>query len=202
MKALRGAPEKSLRDVRREKIEMIIKSIDNFQRRLICKEDREKQTEVLKLEVSLMCLKSSFLERRIQGIRDLNQIIRNLKMYSSGTKAFTGALLIQWMSENGVFDILFDAKLTHLQIVQRSGDTLKLLLQEDALSEQLMDQFWSLTRAHYKFEVYKILNESSFYLKQQHIDFFFDQIKLIPLEKLGIEEFQVLSELGKFTKDD
>ena len=30
VKALRGAPEKSLRDVRREKIELIIKSIDNF----------------------------------------------------------------------------------------------------------------------------------------------------------------------------
>ena len=44
---------------------MIIKSVDSFQRRLISKEEREKQTEVLKLEVSLMCLKSSFLERRI-----------------------------------------------------------------------------------------------------------------------------------------
>ena len=72
VKALRGAPEKSLRDVRREKIELIIKSIDNFQRRLISKEDREKLTEILKLEVCLMCLKSSYLERRIQGFRDLN----------------------------------------------------------------------------------------------------------------------------------
>jgi len=56
---LRAAPEKSLRDVRRERIESIIKSIDNFQRRLITKEEREKQTEVLKLEVALMCLRSS-----------------------------------------------------------------------------------------------------------------------------------------------
>ena len=42
MKRLREAPEKSLRDVRREKIESIIKSIDNFQRRLIPKDEREK----------------------------------------------------------------------------------------------------------------------------------------------------------------
>jgi hypothetical protein len=42
IKRLREAPEKSLRDVRREKIESIIKSIDNFQRRLIAKDDREK----------------------------------------------------------------------------------------------------------------------------------------------------------------
>ena len=72
IRKLRDAPEKSLRDVRRERIEGIIKSIDNFQRRLISKEEREKMTEILKLEVALMCLKSSFLERRIQGIRDLN----------------------------------------------------------------------------------------------------------------------------------
>ena len=65
MKRLREAPEKSLRNVRREKIESIVKSIDNFQRRLITKDEREKQTEILKLEISLMCLKSSYLERRI-----------------------------------------------------------------------------------------------------------------------------------------
>jgi hypothetical protein len=39
---LRDAPEKSLRDVRRERIEAIIKSIDLFQRRIISKEEREK----------------------------------------------------------------------------------------------------------------------------------------------------------------
>jgi hypothetical protein len=42
IKRLREAPEKSLRDVRREKIESIIKSIDNLQRRLIPKDEREK----------------------------------------------------------------------------------------------------------------------------------------------------------------
>ena len=42
IKKLREAPEKSLRDVRRERIEAMIKSIDNFQRRLITKDEREK----------------------------------------------------------------------------------------------------------------------------------------------------------------
>jgi len=92
VKRLRSAPEKSLRDVRRERIDSIIKSVDNFQRRVCPKEDREKQTEVLRLEVALMCLKSSFLERRIQGIRDLNTIIKNNRMYSQ--KSFTAQYLI------------------------------------------------------------------------------------------------------------
>jgi hypothetical protein len=42
MNRLRDAPDKNLRDVRREKIESIIKSIDNFQRRLMAKDEREK----------------------------------------------------------------------------------------------------------------------------------------------------------------
>ena len=114
-KRLREAPEKSLRDVRREKIESIIKSIDNMQRRLLPKDEREKETEILRLEVALMCLKSSFLERRIQGIRDLNQIIKNNRMFAS--KNFSSKYLIEWFHDNQVFSILFDAKKTHLQIV-------------------------------------------------------------------------------------
>ena len=41
-RALKAAPEKSLRDVRRERIESVIKSIDNFQRRIVPKDEREK----------------------------------------------------------------------------------------------------------------------------------------------------------------
>jgi ubiquitin carboxyl-terminal hydrolase 34 len=105
---LRETPERELRDVRRERIEGIIKGIDNVLRRLESKEEREKQTEILKLEVILMCLKSSFLERRIQGIRDLNTIIRNVRMFNN--KSFTPLFLIEWMQTNGVFGIIFDPR--------------------------------------------------------------------------------------------
>jgi hypothetical protein len=60
---------------------------------------------------------------------------------------------------------LFDPKKTHLQLVQRTTDVLKLLLAENSLSQQLLEQFWSLTKADYKFEIYKIINEIAFYLK-------------------------------------
>jgi ubiquitin carboxyl-terminal hydrolase 34 len=134
---LRNAPEKSLRDVRRERIESIIKSIDNFQRRLITKEEREKQTEVLKLEVSLMCLKSSFLERKIQGIKDLNMVIKNNKIYNF--KSISAEYLIEWISSNGVYSIIFDTKNTHTELVQRANDILKLLLFEKKLTLEVLE---------------------------------------------------------------
>jgi hypothetical protein len=74
-------------------------------------------------------------------------------------------------------------------LVQRTSDILKLLLQENMFSQDLLESFWSLAKSDYKFEVYKIINECSFYLKQEHIDFFFREIRQIPGEKLAIEEF-------------
>jgi hypothetical protein len=75
------------------------------------KGEREKQGEQLRLEVALLCLKSSFMERRIQGIRDLNQIIKSNRIFPGRR---SGKVLVQWMQDSGVFDILFDHRRSHL----------------------------------------------------------------------------------------
>jgi ubiquitin carboxyl-terminal hydrolase 34 len=130
------APDKALRDVRREHIEAIVKAVDNLNRRIVDKDERDKQSEFLKLEVSLLCLNSSYMERRIQGIRDLNQIIRNNRIYPG---RFSGKVLVEWMKTHGVFEVLFDQKKTHLQLIQRSDEVLKLLLLEDMLNIELLE---------------------------------------------------------------
>lgn len=53
-----------------------------------------------------------------------------------------------------------------------------------------------------RLEAYKILSSCSASLKQPHLDFVFEQISTqIPREKLDLEDFKVLSELGKYSKD-
>ena len=55
-------------------------------------------------------------------------MIKSVQTISTGTlKVLTIENLIEWMSEHGVFDILWDTKKTHLQLVQRSGDIFKVL---------------------------------------------------------------------------
>lgn len=139
------------------------------------------------------------MERRIQGIRDLNSVIRNNRIYSG---KFSGKFLVDWMLEKGVFDILFDAKKTHLQLVQRCEEVLRLLLQEDALSAELLQQFWSLTKTDMRIEAYKIVQACSLSLRQQHLDFVFEQMRHTARDKLDMEEFNCLSELGKYAKHD
>jgi len=87
-----------------------------------------------------------------------------------GTKYITNAFLIQWLQENDIFALLFDLKKTHLQIVSRLSEILKLLLQENQLTLERFELFLSLAKSDYKLEVYKILSEIAYYLQTDHFD--------------------------------
>jgi len=65
LKKILSASDKSLRDIRKEEIDAILKGIDNLKKRYVEKSKREVENETLKLDVCIKFLDSSFLERRI-----------------------------------------------------------------------------------------------------------------------------------------
>jgi hypothetical protein len=75
-----------------------------------------------------------------------------------------------------------------------------MLLKENLLSEALLEQFWNLTKSDYKLEIFKILNDCEYHLEQPQIEYIFNQITQTSAGKLGIEEFEVLSMLGRCCK--
>lgn len=113
---LLSASDKSLRDVRKQQIDGIIKAIDSISKRFLDKEERDKQSEIMKLELCNKCLGSEFLERRIQGIRELNDIIKNTTLYMS-SKSFKADFLIDWMLDHEVLSTIWSIRKTHLQLV-------------------------------------------------------------------------------------
>ena len=121
-------------------------------------------------------------------------------MIYAGSSVFTIQQLITWIDEHGVFDILWEAKKTHVQLVQRSNEIFKVLPKEKLLTQELLERFWSLTRSDYKTEVLKIINEAAFHLDADHIEYLFNQITETPANKLGMEEFETISKLGQFSK--
>jgi hypothetical protein len=58
-----------------------------------------------------------------------------------------------------------------------------------------MEQFWGLQKGEFRIEVYKLIKECSFDFKPEHIEFFSNKIKLIPPERMALEELQCLCEL-------
>ena len=52
-----------------------------------------------------------------------------------------------------------------MQLVQRSADIFRCFLKQDLMSEELLAQFWNLSKSNYKQEVFKILHDCDFYLE-------------------------------------
>lgn len=76
------------------------------------KEEREKEAELLKLEISLLSLKSGFMNRRIQGIKDLSNLSRSIKYTTH--KSFKSGDLVKWIKDNKVLELILDPKQTHI----------------------------------------------------------------------------------------
>ena len=199
-KQLLESPDKILKDVTANDVSQIQISINSVNARVLDRDEAKQEQEKLKLEICKKCLSSELLERRILGIKELNTIIRSTQTAYGPSKAFSLEWLINWMSGHGVFDILWDTKKTHLQLVQRSNEIFKILPKENLLTMELLEQFWSLSKSDYKSEVFKIIGEAAFHLDQNHIDYLFDEITETPASKLGMEEFDALSSLGRFSR--
>ena len=65
---------------------------------------------------------------------------------------------------------------------------------------ELLEQFWLLSKSDYKSEVFKIINEAAFHLREEHVEYLFDEITKTPASKLGMEEFDALQNMGKFSR--
>jgi hypothetical protein len=67
-KRLFTAPGRALRDVFREHKVAYIKAVDTLRKSIVTRAEQEQQNEILKLEMSLLWLNSSYMERRLKGI--------------------------------------------------------------------------------------------------------------------------------------
>jgi hypothetical protein len=70
-------------------------------------------SETIKLDLCNRSLVSNYLERRISGIKDLSDIVKNNSIYTASA-TFTNEYLIEWMEKNAVFQAIWDPKKTHI----------------------------------------------------------------------------------------
>jgi len=92
-------------------------AMQSINTRVTDKDAAKIEAEKLKLEITKKCLASELLERRILGIKELNNVIKSTLLAYGASKVFTLEWLINWMTENGVFQIIWDDRKTHLQLV-------------------------------------------------------------------------------------
>ena len=200
LNAIFNAPEESIRNIKKEKVEQIVTRLGDLLKRVMNYEERDRTLENLNLNIALMCLKSNFLERRIHGIKSLAENIKGLK-YARGSK-MTGELMLEWIQKNKILEIIFDQKNYHVQIIQRSKEILKFLVTEDKLSSEELDLFWKGTSFddETRREIYKIIEEVSGVMKNHHVVQFLDKFTKDKEVKIIPEAVNCIFEMGKSSK--
>ena len=195
-----NAPEASIRNIRKEKIEQIVTRLGDLLKRVYSFSERDQTLERLNLDITLMCLKSNFLERRIHGIKSLAESLKGLK-YARGSKV-TGDYMLQWIIDNKILDLIFDSKNYHVQIIQRSKEILNFLITEDKLTQDQLDLFWRGTEFddETRREIYKIIEEVSSSMKSHHVMEFLNKFTSDKDAKIIPETVNCIFEMGKSSK--
>lgn len=200
-KAILNAPEASIRNVRKEKIESIVSRLEDLLKRVYTYDERERQIAFLNMDITLMCMKSNFLERRIHGIKSLAETLKTLK-YSKANK-ITPEYMHEWLEKHKILELIFDQKNYHVQIIQRSKEILKFLIVENKLTEEQLNLFWKATEFddETRREMYKIIDEASTPMQSHHVMQFLDKFTAEKDAKIIPEAVNCIYEMGKFTKE-
>lgn len=92
------SPDSNIRNFSKEKIENITSAFDHLIKRVWSIPEKHEMIETFNLEVSLMCFETDFLERKLQGLKAILEVIKQIKY--GNAKFLTNAYLVQNLTQH------------------------------------------------------------------------------------------------------
>ena len=155
--------------------------------------------ETFNLEISLLCFESNFLERKIQGLKSLLEIMKNIKY--NNLKFLNIQIINTIIDKNELFEKIYGVK-GHIELIKRSADFLKYMINENLIVSEQLDKIWAATKTgvtEAKLSIYKVLTEVGLSLKTDQLYFIITKISEIPPTELISDEIELVYELSKFS---
>ena len=147
----------------------------------------------LTLTLSIKTIKTSIFDRRLQGIKALNDYIeKNSKNKTACLK------LINLIKKNEIIQEIFGANY-HSQIINKSTEIVKLLLLENELNEEDIKLIWSCTKKgdlEAKVTILKLLSDIADNLKEEYIEMLLNSIKSNIDKKIDEKEIDLVYKLS------
>ena len=149
------------------------------------------------LALSLKTIKTSFFDRRLNGIKTLNEFIeKNKNNKGILTK------IIDLIKKNEIISEIFGANY-HSQLISKSNEIVKLLLIENELSEDDIKLIWNCTKKgdlEAKLTILKLLSELAPYLKENIIEMILNNIRSNVDIKYNEQEIELVYKLSTEAK--
>lgn len=166
----------------------------------------------LQVKVGLLFLKQTFLEKRIDGIKLVDQVCKSALILNNQKKIETKVEsvkskdsapdlvqeLIVVLKENDIIKNLFSYQTIHTQLVQRAESLLKVFLSRKACSEEDLQLIWTncLRDETTSLDLGVILKNIASVIPIEEANFFLEQIGKKDLSRLSGFDIELISNLG------
>ena len=151
------------------------------------------------LKVALLCFKSTILERKIHGLKMIQDIIKSIKYQDY--KSITYKELGSWLESNNIFDDLYGSA-SHSQLIQRSSEFLRFLIIEELLTLEHLVIIWrgiDKGDTHTKLSIYKMISDLSMSFNAQSVEFLVERIAEMEISKITKDDIDLLYDLARFS---
>eukprot|EP01084_Bolivina_argentea_P320328 555774_1 len=199
-----------LRDLRKEFLERIVNSVENFLKRFKTSEQIAQIIETFQLKMAIRRLKCVTIERRVNGvsyIADICSRTRRHAGYGYTTRFITPEFLMKWIEEHKLLQLLF-GKGSHPQLMKQSVDILKFICTESKLKISHLDIIWeAMERAAQKQDdvenelqtLCSVIDSLTYYLDLEHFNFLFSKFEKIEMKTFTTHHLTLMSALSKNT---
>jgi hypothetical protein len=170
---LNDLTQNELRNIKKDTIDVILKVLKFYLNFTVGVEEKNKIIEKFSITFSTKMLKTSFLDKRIQAVKTLVDIIRTSKGDLNKSQ-----MILKILEESQIFNEIYGPN-SHIQLINKSKDLLEIMIQEDKLSDGEMELIWAATKKgdlEGKLTILKTLKEISKSLKHKHIQLLLNNI--------------------------
>jgi len=193
-----NAPDSEVRKIQRDRLDKIIKNLCNLLKRAYPIKERHRIIEHFSLSISTIMFKSNYLQVRIDGLKILNFIIKDVEKSLSHT--ITANDLAEWLKKQEILEEVLGPK-KHPQILQRSNYLISFLYDQHLLDEKALEKMWLLTSDEsFQQEVFKVLQEISFAPDSSEFAFFAQKISEMNPLALNEKALNVICEGRKMAE--
>ena len=158
--------QNELRNIKKDTLDIITKVLRFYLGLTLGSDERNRIIEEFSITFSLKMIKTNFLEKRIQAVKNLVEIIRVSKLDKDKSN-----FLLKLIEDNKIFFEIFGTN-SHFQLIFMSKDLLEIMLNEDKLSEEEIEMIWAKTKKgdlEGKLTILKILKDVSKSLNGKHV---------------------------------
>jgi len=193
VECLKAIHSTEVRKLERDCLDKIGFHLSNLLRRVYTVFEREKIIDLLELILCTIMLQSDYLQRQIDGLKGLNEMMKKVKRSIMINEKF----LLNWIKEHKIIDEIF-GKRKHQQILQRSVPIVIFIYEQQLLTADIMEKIWENVKDdQFKDDIFKVIKEAAFPMGSKELNFFITKIAELNPSMVSEEALDVIFEARK-----